>query len=494
MITREPPSGGRPPTGPLGLSMKSASLLTFQHSALILIMHYSRIMAPEGDHRYFASTAVFLNELLKLAISLSFALHDVSRALAPSTPATVIFQQIYNSVFRGDGWKLAIPAALNTLQNSLHYVAVSNLDAVHFQVIYQVEILATAIFTVTLLGRPIGMKRWVALIILTVGVAIVSLPQSGGPTLDDKLLFHDTSDHFFPRSVHELGQVVNGAGEVAHHLTKRAFSAAVGGLTKRSATYEGIQDDEGDIDPRMSYSIGLISVLAAATVSALNGVYFEKVLKDSPTPVSIWTRQIQLSFYSLFPALFGGVIFKDGAEIATHGFFDGYNSVVWMAITFHAMSGILTSLVINYADNIAKNFSTSFSILISVIFSLWFFDFTLTPTLLVGTSLVLFATYLYTTSPRHPRTLHRPVPIHVATLEKTTIDRIGTPRLGSATPANAALSSSAAHERGVSASPSRMTLDPMDAARGSGLGLGLSTSRPASPMFARPSARKDWDE
>jgi len=97
-------------------------------------------MAPAGDQRYFASTAVFLNEVLKLAISLTFSIYEVSRTLAPSTPATVIFQQIYNSVFRGDGWKLAIPAALYTLQNSLHYVAVSNLDAVHFQVLYQVEV------------------------------------------------------------------------------------------------------------------------------------------------------------------------------------------------------------------------------------------------------------------------------------------------------------------------------------------------------------------
>ena len=34
-------------------------------------MHYSRIMPPTGDHRYFTSTAVFLNELIKLGISLT---------------------------------------------------------------------------------------------------------------------------------------------------------------------------------------------------------------------------------------------------------------------------------------------------------------------------------------------------------------------------------------------------------------------------------------
>ena len=125
------------------LTPDSAAQLTFQNSALILLMHYSRMMPPSGDHRYFTSTAVFLTELIKLAISLTFAIYEVSRSLAPSTPATVIFEQIYNAVFSGDGWKLAIPAALYTLQNTLQYVAVGNLDPVHFQVLYQLKVGAT---------------------------------------------------------------------------------------------------------------------------------------------------------------------------------------------------------------------------------------------------------------------------------------------------------------------------------------------------------------
>jgi UDP-sugar transporter A1/2/3 len=201
------------------------------------------------------------------------------------------------------------------------------------------------------------------------------------------MLFHDTSDHWFPRSVHELGQLANGAGDVARELTKRAldfsFSPSSSSerlsatLTKRSATYQGIQEDQ-DGGPVMSYSIGLSAVLVAAAASGLTGVYFEKVLKDSPTPVSVWTRNIQLAFYSLFPAFFVGVLFKDGEEIAKHGFFDGYNAVVWTAIIFQAVGGVLASLCINYADNIAKNFATSISIVISLVFSLWFFDFKVT--------------------------------------------------------------------------------------------------------------------
>jgi UDP-sugar transporter A1/2/3 len=93
-----------------------------------------------GSHRYFTSTAVFLNEVLKLALSLTIALYDISRTLPPSTPATVLFEQLYSNVFGGDGWKLTIPAALYTFQNSLQYVAISNLDAVHFQILYQLKV------------------------------------------------------------------------------------------------------------------------------------------------------------------------------------------------------------------------------------------------------------------------------------------------------------------------------------------------------------------
>jgi UDP-sugar transporter A1/2/3 len=225
---------------------------------------------------------------------------------------------------------------------------------------------------IVLLGRTLGSRRWLSLIILTIGVSVVSLPSSNAKDLT--LDIHDFSDHFFPRSVHELGQFAGGVAEAARELTKRGVVGLADELTKRSATYEGIADDL-DGAPKMNYSIGLTAVLVAAIVSGLTGVYFEKLLKDSTSPASVWTRNIQLSFYSLFPALIVGVIINDGAEIAKHGFFDGYNGIVWTAIIFQAIGGVLASLCINYADNIAKNFATSISIVISFLFSIFFFNF-----------------------------------------------------------------------------------------------------------------------
>ncbi|CAK7269480.1 UDP-galactose transporter Gms1 [Sporothrix epigloea] len=460
----------QPPSGPalFGLPMKQVSLVTliFQNSALILVLHYSRVLpGGAGGHRYHVSTAVLLSEALKLAVSLACSVYEVSCTLAPQTPATVLCEQVYNQVFSRDSWKLAIPAALYTLQNTLQYVALGNLDPVHFQILYQLKILSAAFFSVVLLGRSLTTRRWISLFVLTVGVCMVSLSSArfDDPMDSSLVMYPDFGDHFFPRSVHELGQAVNGAGEVARELTKRGIDHLSGGalLGKRSASYENINEDQQDASsPLFNPSLGITAALVAVAVSGLTGVYFENVLKDAASPVSVWTRNIQLSIYSLILALFVGVLGKDRTEIAAHGFFDGYSWVVWSVIVFQAAGGILASLCINYADNVAKNFATSISFVISFPFSAAFFGFRMTPICIVGTLLVVGSTYLYA---KPDRKRGRPPPITIVQYEKTTIDRAGTP-----VPPKLSKSSKR--------SPSN--LDPLDWARAEA----LSTSRPSSPL------------
>ena len=360
----------------------------------------------------------------------------------------------------------------------------------------RLQILITAVFAVFILRRPLGPKRWFALIVLTVGVTVVSLPSASSATSRspiDSLLLHGMADHFFPRSKHELGQAAS----------PDALAAPAAHLARRSATYEGIADDVPPPEPGMNYSLGLTCVLTAASASAIAGVYFEKILRNDGSAsgggggVSLWIRNVQLGVYSVVAALIGGVFWQDGAGIREHGFFAGYNSVVWIAILLQSLGGLIGTLVIRDAGNIVKNFATSISIIISFLVSVWLFKFQVTATVrppntplfwllfslpkpcpgfadlsaqfLIGMFLVLLSTYLYNIADRGT---HRPPPLHFASFEKPTIEGIFTPRSG--TP----------RSHTPDGGSGRFNGDMLDAK-----GLRMTSSRPTSPVLTRQASR-----
>jgi ATP-dependent DNA helicase HFM1/MER3 len=290
----------------------------------------------------------------------SQALHEMSGNLPSNTTIPTLFRTLTTAIFTNESWKLAIPAVLYTIQNSLQYIAVSNLDAATFQVTYQLKILTTAIFSVLMLGRTLSTRKWLSLLLLIVGVSIIQVPQATAPPTTQTYGSKPWAKTL--EQLHDLGENVAGR------------------LGKRSGSYEGIHEDRAAQTPHMNRRVGLLAVLISCALSGLAGVTFEKILKDSTSAkqTPLWVRNCQLCFWSLFPSLFLGVIWKDGEIIAKTGFFVGYNWVVWTAIGLQAAGGIVVALVINYADNIAKNFATSISILVSCIASVYFFDFKVT--------------------------------------------------------------------------------------------------------------------
>ena len=312
---------------------------------------------PDG-HRYLPSTAIFLVEVLKLAVCLTISFYEISLSAPRSTTLTTLLGAFGNAIFSGDSWKMAIPASLYTLANSLQYVGISNLDAATFHVIYQFKIFVTAILSVTMLRRSLTGRQWLSLVLLMVGVAIVSMPHENYGSLASS---HHTRV-YLPRSFNPFRE----------HSQR---------FSKRSATYEGIQEDErvlGLGTPAMDASFGILAVLGVCICSGLAGVYFEKVIKDSPKSTSLWIRNVQLSLYSLFPAFFIGIVFLDGEYVAKHGFFAGYNWVVVVSIVIQSFGGIVAAFCIYYADNISKNFAVSISMVLSSLASFVFFGFNAT--------------------------------------------------------------------------------------------------------------------
>ncbi|KAJ3027300.1 UNVERIFIED_CONTAM: hypothetical protein HDU68_004087 [Siphonaria sp. JEL0065] len=242
--------------------------------------------------------------------------------------------KMLNDLFgsESEAWKMFIPAVVYVIQNNLQYLAVENLDPATFQVSYQLKILTTALFSVLMLKKSLSKLKWFSLIILTFGVALVQLQTDS-----------------------------SGGQKEGHHTAAENF-------------------------------VGLVAVAIACVLSGIAGVWFEKVLKGSKT--SLWQKNIQLSFFSLFPAIIT-VFTIDGSAVLAGGFFHGYNGWTFGAIACQALGGLLVSLVVKYADNILKGFATSLSIILSAFASVFLFGFEISAVFVVGCGFVLYATHLY---------------------------------------------------------------------------------------------------
>ncbi|XP_062891482.1 UDP-galactose translocator [Mobula hypostoma] len=201
-------------------------VLVIQNASVILCIRYVRTVP--GD-RFFTTSAVVAVEVLKLLTCLLLLLFQRRGNVKE------LALHLYDSliVHYMDTLKMAIPSLIYTLQNNLQYIAISNLPAATFQVLYQFKILTTALFSVLMLKKSLGRLQWISLVILFLGIGVVQVTQEGSAGRD---------------------QV-----------------------------------------PGQSYLVGLLAVVISCISSGFAGVYFERILKG--TSASIWLRNIQLGLF-----------------------------------------------------------------------------------------------------------------------------------------------------------------------------------------------------
>jgi len=313
----------------LNLTMKkymALTLLVFQGSAHAIAIRYSKTV---GATSYIASTTVVVAELYKFLITLAFVLF-VDYKDTPSSERFAIVQRLIMT-----SSKASIPAILYALQNNLVFIALANLEAASFQVMYQTKIITTAIFSVLILGRKMSITEIISLLLLFQGVVLVQLPPC--PEVDQEKI---------------LAQEEAG---------KNTF-------------------------------LGFMVVCAISCTSGFAGVYLEKILKSGSG--SAYARNLQLAFWGfIFSVVM--MLYYDGDEIAEKGFWHGYNWIVWVIINISSWGGILIALVVVYTDNIAKGFATSLSIVLSSIISVSFFGFEMMSTFIIGAAIVILSVILY---------------------------------------------------------------------------------------------------
>ncbi|XP_071511997.1 UDP-N-acetylglucosamine transporter-like [Diadema antillarum] len=316
------------------LKYLSLGILILQTTSLVLTMRYSRTV-QSGGHRYLSSTAVVLAEGMKICACVFLVFFQEGGRTIEGFLKVIKEEIIEKPV---DSLKLAIPSGLYTLQNNLLFLALSHLDAATYQVTYQLKILTTAMFSVVMLGKELSRLKWVSLVLLMAGVALVQMPAESKPAEKE----------------------LSTSSEV----------------------------------------IGLVAVLAACFSSGFAGVYFEKILKG--TKQSIWLRNIQLAFFGILFGLGGVIGkdgdkvrengFLQGYSAVTWVvvILQAFGGLVIAAVIKYAdniLKGFATSLSI---------------ILSTVISYYLLHDFTPTSFFFLGAALVISATFLYGYVPKVP--------------------------------------------------------------------------------------------
>lgn len=321
-------NGCLPPQKTLfNVPMKWVSLvaLTFQTSWQVFVIKYARASGT----KYLNTVVVLLSEILKVV--LSFLLITLEEGSLSKS-----FNVVIGSYRRErlEALKLGVPAIAYAIQNNLIFYSLDKLNAAVQQVTYQLKILTAAALGVALLGKSLGLTKWMSLLLLVVGVSVVQWPKDA-----------DLSTDVANAEIH---------------------SGAI---------------------------MGLLAVLVACFVSGFAGVYIEKLLKQSTS--SVWVRNFQLGIFGAIVA-FGGAMAQDGQQILHAGLFQGFNWRVVLAVFTHASGGLLVAVVLKFADNILRQFSTAISIVITSAGSaLVLRDFSPDLKFVTGAFFTVLATFMY---------------------------------------------------------------------------------------------------
>ncbi|GAA6024662.1 hypothetical protein JCM11491_003457 [Sporobolomyces phaffii] len=325
-------------------------LLTVQNSSVSLLTRHSL------DHAaYSPAVAVLSTELVKAAISLAVLLLASEERTEGSVSRRV---RVGSALADGPALlALAVPAALYSVQNTLLYTALSNLSAEVYQTTYQLKLVTTAVFSIALFRTRVSPTKWCALVLLTLGVAIVQLSSASHPPSP-------------PRRQGTGAEEDPAKGFVAIFLA--CVSSGLAG-----AWFEKILKS----DPAAPRSSPSTTTTTRAGGERETGA---APLRRSPPPPgpSLWERNVQLAVPSIGFAILGVCLSSSSSPSSSSllspssfstwrlnplGWWTGFTPIVWFVVLNQALGGLLVALVVKEASSIDKGFATSCAIVLSTV-------------------------------------------------------------------------------------------------------------------------------
>jgi len=313
------------------------ALLLFQNTFLALSIKASK----KAETEYIASTVVFLNEIVKLIFCLIAYLWETTEKLSTEEDDNKIHQSsagkiatFFNLMFKSHNLLYVIPCLIYAIQNNIVFIALSMIDAALYQVLANLKIITTGLFSVFILSKSLHRLQWMSLILLATGEALA-----------------------------ETSARNNSTGEDSE-------------IRNRNALF------------------GALLMLVFAMLSGFAGVFMEKMFKQKNTQVTFWMRSMMLYFWG---AVVNGiiVIVQDGSKVVENGFFYGYSTLTWIVLFLLAFGGMLVSLVITKFDNITKVYVTCLSIFTTSMFSYFIFEFSYNMNFILSAIVVCVSILIY---------------------------------------------------------------------------------------------------
>ena len=363
-----------------GLCFKAMllSIMALQNTVLNLVARRSLVEATvDGGNAFSKTSVVLVCELCKIVFAFILytfsGRHDLTEGRGSKIfPVRAAAKKVWRITTHQplELIKLLVPSFLYVVQNNLVLLAAENLEGPLLSVFGQMKIVTAAIFSVIMLKKKLNRQKWIAILLLFVGVCSVQVSQMQDPKLprflmeEEKLLIKDKEPY--------------------------TAGSPVDGTELKYAKKEALSGDGG----RKNLPLGLQAVTGAVLISGFAGVYFERVLKESD--ISVWIRNIHLGFFGAIGA--AGVIWwtpTERSHVETQGLFAGYTGIVWCLVFVQAGGGLIVAAVVKYTDNILKIFSTSVSIILVCATSILFLGFPTSILFFVGATLTVLSIFLY---------------------------------------------------------------------------------------------------
>lgn len=346
--------------------------MVLQNSSTVLVGRHSRASVPESE-LYVVNHLILVTELAKWILSCWLEHKASGGKLVKSIQTHVVGNPV-------DCLKIILPSLLYLVQNSLLYVALSNLSAPLFQVTYQAKLLTTALVSVVLLQRRYSVKQWICLTALGIGVAVVVLAETDASkkTSSSKNSIASSGQSLF------VGLISVSIACLSSALAGVYIEMVLKNVTPTKAK-------TGDIQSSSSSSSSLTSNTAEINTSNNADASSDETIEIAPP--SLWMRNMQMAFFSVCIAILQGTSLsaKDKAKPFLHGF----TFWVWLLVALQAGGGLLVAAVIKYADNVLKGLATGVSVVLATVCSMFLFHTPLTLQFTMGALLILISVYWF---------------------------------------------------------------------------------------------------